>query len=272
MIPQAELFRLAHRAGVGERIIEKDYVLSWLLIAIAQSGLGESVAFKGGTALKKIYFPDYRFSEDLDFTLIGTLSHDDLVLSLEGLLPSLLDRVNLRVELDTAELTAFETTSVQVSYVGPLQARMGSRSLKMDFTRGELLVNQPKMKELKAPYSDYASVAISAYTKREILAEKLCALMGRTEPRDLYDAWWLLEESTMDPVLLSHDFAVKADHKGHSAARLDEALEAKSARFERQWRTRLSGQVTDLPYFDEVMRAVRRHARRLALEQSITGT
>jgi predicted nucleotidyltransferase component of viral defense system len=246
MITQAELFRLAHQAGVGERIIEKDYVLSWLLIAIAESGLRGRMAFKGGTALKKIYFPEYRFSEDLDFTLIGTLSHDDLVVSLEALLPSLLDRVNLRVELDTAELTAFDSTTVQLSYVGPLQARMGSRSLKMDFTRGELLVNQPMMKGLKAQYSDYPS--------------------GRTEPRDLYDVWWLLEASTIDPVLLSHDFAVKANHKRHRAAGLDEALEAKAARFERQWQTRLAEQVTDLPYFDEVMRAVRRHVRRLTLE------
>jgi predicted nucleotidyltransferase component of viral defense system len=266
MIPRVEVFGLAHQAGVGERIIEKDHVLSWLLIAIAESGLRGRMAFKGGTALKKIYFPEYRFSEDLDFTLIGTLSHDDLVVSLEALLPSLLDRVNLRVELDTAELTAFDSTTVQLSYVGPLQARMGSRSLKMDFTRGELLVNQPMMKGLKAQYSDYPSAAISAYTKREILAEKLCALMGRTEPRDLYDVWWLLEASTIDPVLLSHDFAVKANHKRHRAAGLDEALEAKAARFERQWQTRLAEQVTDLPYFDEVMRAVRRHVRRLTLE------
>jgi hypothetical protein len=78
--------------------------------------------------------------------------------------------------------------------------------------------------------------------------------------------WWLLEGSTIDLVLLSHDFAVKANHKGHRAARLDEVLEAKAARFERQWQTRLSEQVTDLPYFDEVMRAVRRHVRGLALE------
>lgn len=29
------------------------------------------MVFKGGTVLKKIYFEDYRFSEDLDFTLLN---------------------------------------------------------------------------------------------------------------------------------------------------------------------------------------------------------
>ena len=267
MISQKEVFAEAQRAGVGERVIEKDYVLSWVLVAIAESGLKNEVVFKGGTALKKVYFPEYRFSEDLGFTLVGTVSHDDLVVSIEGLLPSLLSRVNLRVELATADLSAFDSTTAQVNYVGPLEARMGSRTLKMDFTRGELLVNPPRTAELKTPYSDYPSdVGIATYTKREILVEKLCALMGRTEARDLYDAWWLLESRTLDPVDLSHDFVVKAEHKGHDPAELEAALSSKESRFASQWQTRLSQQVTDLPHFDEVMRAVRRCVRQLQFE------
>ena len=65
MISSAEVARLSHRLGVGDRVIEKDYVLSWLLIAIAESNLRDDLAFKGGTALKRAYYPDYRFSEDL---------------------------------------------------------------------------------------------------------------------------------------------------------------------------------------------------------------
>jgi predicted nucleotidyltransferase component of viral defense system len=264
MISRAEVFRLAGQERVGARVIEKDYVLSWLLIAIADSDLRHHLVFKGGTALKKIYFPEYRFSEDLDFTLIASVSHDDLVLLIEGLFPSLLSRANLRIELDAADLSAFDSTTVQVNYVGPLQARMGSRTLKMDFTRGELLVNPPRTAELKAPYSDYPSaVGIATYTKREILAEKLCALMGRTEARDLYDAWWLLESQTLHPVVLTHDFVAKAEHKGHDPAQLDAVLGSKESRFSSQWETRLSQQVTNLPHFDEVMRAVRRHVRQL---------
>ena len=178
----------------------------------------------------------------------------------------LLSRVNLRVELSSADLSAFGSTSVQASYVGPLQASMASRTLKMDFTRGEMLVNPPTRAVLSARYSDYPSdVRLPTYTKREVLAEKLCALMGRTEARDLYDVWWLLEASTIDLVLLSHDFVAKAKHKGHRAVRLRETLEAKASRFESQWEKRLAQQVQNLPHFDGVMRAVRRHVRQLEL-------
>ena len=90
--------------------------------------------------------------------------------------------------------------------------------------------------------------------------------MGRTEARDLYDVYWVLEFSSIDPILLSHDFLVKAEHKGHDPGRLDEVLQGKASRFESQWDKRLAQQVQGLPHFDEVMRAVRRHVRRLDLE------
>ena len=58
-------------------VVEKDYVLGWLLAGIyAHDKPGSAWAFKGGTCLKKCYFETYRFSEDLDFT-ISDQSHLD---------------------------------------------------------------------------------------------------------------------------------------------------------------------------------------------------
>jgi uncharacterized protein len=55
---------------VRDQQIEKDYVLSWILQGIAENeSLAKALVFKGGTVLKKAYFKDYRFSEDLDFTI-----------------------------------------------------------------------------------------------------------------------------------------------------------------------------------------------------------
>jgi predicted nucleotidyltransferase component of viral defense system len=57
--------------GLAPYIIEKDYILGWLLAGISHhKELKANWAFKGGTCLKKCYFETYRFSEDLDFTLI----------------------------------------------------------------------------------------------------------------------------------------------------------------------------------------------------------
>ena len=54
MILPGEIARLAHRLGLGDKTIEKDYVLTWVLLAIANSPLRDRLAFKGGTAITKV--------------------------------------------------------------------------------------------------------------------------------------------------------------------------------------------------------------------------
>ena len=57
------------RFGLPWQVLERDYLLSWVLAGIGQvDSLRGTLVFKGGTALKKCYFGDYRFSEDLDFS------------------------------------------------------------------------------------------------------------------------------------------------------------------------------------------------------------
>ncbi|WP_018289598.1 nucleotidyl transferase AbiEii/AbiGii toxin family protein [Verrucomicrobium sp. 3C] len=57
------------RLGLPWDVLERDYLLSWMLAGIGTvEWLRETLVFKGGTALKKCYFGDYRFSEDLDFS------------------------------------------------------------------------------------------------------------------------------------------------------------------------------------------------------------
>lgn len=266
MISTAEIARAAHRTGVGDRVIEKDYVLSWLLVAIAESKLSPGLLFKGGTALKRVYYPDYRFSEDLDFTLNTDLAHDDLVSAFAALFPELKKRLNLTMSIRSAEQNVYESSTLLINYVGPLKARPGARHLKVDITRGELMCYPYQERHLIAPYSDYpSSVALYAYSLEEVLIEKLCALIGRTEPRDLYDVYWLLEQGDVDLVFVPATFATKCQHKGQDPARMAEALTKKERIFARLWDTRLAVQVSDLPHLNEVMRVVRRHLRGLGL-------
>lgn len=68
MIPLQELRERQRETGIALEILEKDYCLGWMLKGIADSPLSGQAVLKGGTALRKLYFPDYRFSEDLDFT------------------------------------------------------------------------------------------------------------------------------------------------------------------------------------------------------------
>ena len=71
MITEAEIRRLAARWQVDPMIPDLDYALSWFLAGLSKTLKARSgLRFKGGTCLRKCYFPGYRFSEDLDlFTL-----------------------------------------------------------------------------------------------------------------------------------------------------------------------------------------------------------
>jgi predicted nucleotidyltransferase component of viral defense system len=69
VIPKAAILERARIQGLQATTVEKDYVLGWVLRAIAVDEALSRWVFKGGTCLKKCFFETYRFSEDLDFTV-----------------------------------------------------------------------------------------------------------------------------------------------------------------------------------------------------------
>ncbi|WPU92478.1 hypothetical protein SNE25_24425 [Mucilaginibacter sabulilitoris] len=61
MISPKEINKRATEAKVNTPQIEKDYVLTWVLIGVSKNEkLRNGLVFKGGTVLKKCYFEDYR--------------------------------------------------------------------------------------------------------------------------------------------------------------------------------------------------------------------
>jgi len=64
MIPSLEIRQIARIKGVPLSTIERDYAQNWLLSELSTYPL----VLKGGTGIKKVYFGDYRFSDDIDFT------------------------------------------------------------------------------------------------------------------------------------------------------------------------------------------------------------
>lgn len=64
MIKQSEIKNISRQYIVPISTIERDYTQSWILSFLPK------MAFKGGTCLRKVYFKEYRFSDDLDFTLL----------------------------------------------------------------------------------------------------------------------------------------------------------------------------------------------------------
>ena len=267
MIPPGEIFRMAHRLNLGDKTIEQNYALTWTLLAIANSALRDRLAFKGGTAIKKIYEPGYRFSEDLDFTLLNDISNETLVAEVEHLFPWLQREVNMTLAVRRVETHESGNPAIYLNYVGPLRGDLRSRFFKTDFTRDEMLLFPLVEAPLQTPYSDCQdrTETILVYSIEEILAEKLCALLGRTEPRDLYDVHYIFTYRLADAQAVSFRLAEKMAHKGLDPVALGDVLQRKQSTLRRLWEPRLRGQMPDLPQLDTVIRETNRWLRQSGL-------
>jgi len=266
MIEQKEINKIATKSRVSDRQIEKDYVISWLLFAISKNQtLYNALVFKGGTVLKKAYFEDYRFSEDLDFTLIDeTVSNEQILQEFNILFDFIKEESNIDMQIDQKKWTIHKSGSPQfyIDYVASLQGSMGSRDLKIDITRGEILETEIETKTIFRNYSDLEEdFEIKCYSLAEVLIEKMTALMERTEPRDLYDFWYLTEIEMLEIADYLFEFQNKAQHSGQDTKKFLEKVLSKETALKRDWEKKLVSQIHDLPKFESVFREAKRHLK-----------
>ncbi len=97
------------------------------------------------------------------------------------------------------------------------------------------------------------------------MTEKLCALIGRTEPRDPYDLRFLFELGSLDYQSVAHAFPEKARNKHLDPKRLPRILNERKAILDRLWENRLAHQVDNLPHLDATVRQVNKGVRQLGL-------
>ena len=194
MISRVSLNDRVRDWGLREDVVEKDYVLGWLLWGIgSEESLRNHWVFKGGTCLRKCYVETYRFSEDLDFTVVngGPVAPEDVLPVVEALL----DRVHQASGIDfTVRSTRFRarparrTVEGRVYYVGPRGAP-GPARVKLDLDAEEALKRDSEWRVIAHPYDDYLPhpAEVRCYSFLEVFAEKLRAMGERGRPRDLYD-------------------------------------------------------------------------------------
>ena len=99
MITRAEIDDRVRLWGLREDVVEKDYVLGWVLWGVGTDPLLQRTwVFKGGTCLKKCFIETYRFSEDLDFTVLddGPIESNEVLEAISRVL----DRVNQESGID----------------------------------------------------------------------------------------------------------------------------------------------------------------------------
>lgn len=198
MISQRELASLRAEWMLDQNVIEKDYVLGWLLAGIAHhEELARTWAFKGGTCLRKCYYETFRFSEDLDFTIVngGPEEPDDLMKIFGEIAEWVREQSGVELVLDDKSFQRKQnkrgkpTTQGRIAYRGP-NGNPQMPKVKLDLTSDEVLVNRPVLRAIGHPYSDQSALArerAACYSIAELFGEKLRALAERCRPRDLYD-------------------------------------------------------------------------------------
>lgn len=264
MIKPGEIHSLAGEAGVRDTQIEKDYAISWVLFGISKNEfLKQNLAFKGGTVLKKAYFGDYRFSEDLDFTYIQSgFESGKIKAEFQKVLDWIYEesRIRLAIKDDTTRETG--NFNFYISYTGPLGGAGANKDIKIDIASDELICDSPENKQIIHSYSDLPEYEILCYSMPEIVSEKMRSLMQRTAPRDIYDLWYLFENEGLDIQDYIFQFQAKANHKKKDSSKLVEEIAKKEKIFQTHWKNHLSGQMSEIPDFAEVWRELGKHWRK----------
>jgi uncharacterized protein len=288
MIPlQKDLQQRARKAGLPLDTVAKDYVIGHLLAAIgAQPELGSTLVFKGGTALKKLYFGEYRFSEDLDYTALKTPSGKPL--------ESALRRAAAEGARTLSERGPFTATLEREEHRDPhpggqesFKVRMQLPwqreplcSIKIEITADEPVILPAPRRPLLHGYNDGLRADVLVYALEEIVAEKLRALLqsearrvkrGWTRPRarDFYDLWRVLGdfEKDLDVRVIPAVLRKKCDVRNVSFSSADDFFaEGLLAEVDAAWTQSLAALVSDLPPLSKVLSELRLKVERLLAE------
>jgi len=267
MIKPGEIQQKARVIGVRDQQIEKDYILSWILQGVAQhEHLSKAIVFKGGTVLKKVYFEDYRFSEDLDFTLLDdSIPNEQIFDWFSEIFEFIREEANIPMEIADNNEHPDGGINFYISYIGPLGGIGANKKVKVDIARTEQMVFEPKLQNVFLSYSDQEEHKLHCYSLEEALVEKMRSVMQRMQARDLYDIWYLLEIQGIDIGFYINEFREKCESKGLNSSEFHEKLELRLPQYKGRWQKSMKEQIHDLPEFDKVEREVQRHTRNLDL-------
>ena len=178
----------ASAGGVDRKVAERDVVLTYILRMMKEDGVIEGLALKGGTCLRKVYLGRVtRFSEDLDFTLIG---YD---------LASFEQRFNSFIEKAQKYGFTLSSGSVRkswgVSFACDIhyshEWNKGAFKFEVSLRENPVMevVDRGIKDEAYFKYTEFKPFEVPCLQLEEILAEKIRATYQRATARDVYDLY-----------------------------------------------------------------------------------
>lgn len=261
MITIQELKNFVTEWGLRDDVVEKDYVIGWVLWGIGSDpDLSTHWAFKGGTCLKKCYIDTYRFSEDLDFSVLpnGPVKPEEVEPIINRILGRIYEESGIDFSIKSPAFKYFSDhhyTEGSIYYRGPRNAPSPSR-IKLDITGNEKIVRPTILRGVDHKYSDALpkTANVRCYAFDEIFAEKIRAMGQRSRPRDLYDIIKLFwrEDLHAEPKHIRSVLEEKCAHKNipiPTFATIENSPH--KAELISEWKNMLAHQLQVLPPFEQ---------------------
>jgi predicted nucleotidyltransferase component of viral defense system len=173
-------------------IAEKEIVLTYLLQLLAERGILERLAFKGGTCIRKMIMGSQgRFSTDLDFTGLEQHDHEDIILEMMEAFQRPFHGLTFAIPDDGY----YETLDGLSWGVSPTYAHewnpSGQSDIKVQVSRRETpTLSVERRTQVTQSYFaalPFIPIEIACMALSEILAEKIRACYQRSKARDIYD-------------------------------------------------------------------------------------
>jgi uncharacterized protein len=257
MIDFFQVQRLSLKYSVSPEIIEKDYFIELILFYFSQDTFfHDNIVFRGGTELKKIYFPEYRFSEDLDFVI----SKKDEVGVYRDTISRILQKISSEYPIETDKRILFERDRLQLFISFNIIPDIpGIKELKVDILKDDYIPRN-EGKRIKFSYPDFKgnNLTLRSYVLESIVCDKIGRIMDiDNEPRDLFDLWYLLQLE-LDSDIIKNEYKNKY---GYNIIIPNLMREINKDDYRRHWGNRLLYQMNNLPDFDLVRNDLHRFIR-----------
>jgi predicted nucleotidyltransferase component of viral defense system len=255
VLTRHQITRRADADGVDAAVVERDYVLAHIVAQLHRANMrdGGRLVFKGGTALRLVHIGKYRYSADLDFSVLDG-SADAADESVAEVLAAARDHAGFsHLELTSADKPA-------ISFIGPLESSK-PRVVKLDIATDEYVEDVEQLRILPVWDDLPEPVPFSVYPISEIGAEKLRCIIQRVQCRDLYDLFRLVDDMELSLGGIRPLFERKCGAKSIDPATFRDRFEDRQDRYKNRWDTEMPEHLSDPPRFDDVVRLVRRHLR-----------
>lgn len=191
-IDGARLNEIAAQRGFSREIMIRDYYVTLILYLLKDV---KGIYFKGGTALHKIFLNHSRLSEDADYTCIRDVNEIRGEIEETLLETGIFTKVTKDKDVDSfVRLLAHYTNHQQKDDV-----------VFIDLNKRAKLIEKPEVHIVPHFYpEDIPEFSVRCLAKKEMLAEKMAATIGRNKPRDHYDiykiiqAGWKIDEKLVE--------------------------------------------------------------------------